>query len=156
MLKNNLKSLAIHIIIIIIISFICLVLFELQGDIIGYRLNVLGSNDKNFVKVKCILALIIFILSAVLYYVLAKRYLEKLSLANNIMSVISVVILGAVLWLISYRSNNSGDSFLRLYYQIYNAYSLPLFSVINIKNSYLAGIFSLIPGLLMWMGIQSK
>jgi hypothetical protein len=152
MLKNNLKSLAIH----LIISFICLVSFELQGEIIGYRLNVLGSNDKNFVKVKCILALIIFILSAVLYYVLAKRYLEKLSFANNIMSVISVVILGTVLWSISNKSNNSGDSFLKLYYQIYNAYSLPLFSVFNIKNSYLAGIFALIPGLLMWMGIQSK
>ena len=84
---------------------------------------------------------------------LSKLYLEKFSTKKNILSVLLVAIIGAILWLASYKLHPQSSSFLKLYYQFYNAYSLPIFSI---NNSYLAGIFSIIPSFVMCIGIQSK
>ena len=149
MLKNNIKSLIIH----LFISFICLLIFDIQEELIGYRVNMLGYNEKSYYSLRLILCLIIFIFVIFLYYMLSKLYLEKFSTKKNILSVLLVAIIGAILWLASYKLHPQSSSFLKLYYQFYNAYSLPIF---NINNSYLAGIFSIIPSFVMCIGIQSK
>lgn len=145
MLKNNLKAFMIH----VVISFICLLIFDLAGELI-YNVNT--SSYKDYIHL--VKALIIFIVAIFLYYTLSKKYLEKFSIKKDMLSLLLVTIIGVSLWLISYNFMENG--FLKLYYQMYNAYSLPLFSVFNIKNSYLAGVFVIIPSLLMYIGIQCK
>lgn len=145
MLKNNLKAFMIH----VVISFICLLIFDLAEELIY---NVNASSYKDYVHLGT--AFIIFIVAIFLYYTLSKKYLKRISIKKDMLSLLLVTIIGAILWLISY--NFMEDGFFKLYYQMYNAYSLPLFLVFNINNSYLTWIFAIIPGLLMYIGIQCK
>lgn len=156
MLENNVRSFIIH----ILVDFICLLAFEIQDEFIGYRVNILGNDSKSYVSLQLLFAIVVFILSMLLYYFLSRRYLTKFSMKKNIISVLFVAIAGILLWLLSYilypQAKGMNGGFLKLYYQMYNANCLPLFSALNIENSYLAGIFAIVPSLSMWIGIQSK
>ncbi|GAA0729411.1 membrane protein [Clostridium malenominatum] len=157
MIKNNIKSFLIHIVISIssIIIFIAFNTSQVKW--------ISEEAAKNHQYSMIFIAAVSSIIAIVLYYLLGKKFLTQYrSIYKNILSVSLVAILGGVLWgiafniLITETSDILLNSELWKIYSIYNGYSLFLINECKINNPYLYLLFSFIPSIVMGLGIKYK
>jgi hypothetical protein len=157
LVKNNLKSLLIHIA-ISIPSLIIFFYFNMAQP--KWASAEAANNHHNNMM---FVAFIIIVIAVVLYYSLAgKRLINQGSTYKNLFSVSLVGILGVVLWIVAFNGDRIGPSNVLLNsqlwerYNMYNGYSFFLIHESEINNAYLFLFFSFIPTIAMWAGIQKK
>ena len=134
MVKNNLKSLFIHIA-ISITSLIAFFYFNMAQP--KWASEEAARNHHNNMMV---VAFIIIVIAVVLYYSLAgKRLINQGSTRKNLFSISLVGILGVELWIVAFKGDRIGSSNILLNsqlwerYNMYNRYSFFLIdeSIIN-------------------------
>lgn len=157
LIKNNLKSLFIH----IAISLTSLIVFFYfnMGQPKWASEEAARNHHNNMMAV----AFIIIAVAVVLYYSLAgKRLINQGDTYKNLFSVSLVGILGVVLWIVAFNGDRIGPSNILLNsqlwerYYMYNGYSFFLIDESGINSAYLFLLFSFIPTISMWAGIQKK
>ncbi|ERI91840.1 hypothetical protein HMPREF1982_02883 [Clostridiales bacterium oral taxon 876 str. F0540] len=157
MVKNNLKSLLIH----IIISFLSLIVFIIfHSSAVKWASEESARRHHNFMM---IIALILICGSILFYYYLSGRFCSKENnILNNLFSVSITAIVGIILWIIAFAIEPSGvggqllNFKLWVGYAAYNSYAMFLINEIRINNSYVLIVFSLVPTLVMYLGLKRK
>jgi hypothetical protein len=159
LIKNNLKSLLIHIA-ISIPSLIVMFFF-----IIGQGQPKWASEEaaRNHHNSMMFIAVIMIAVAVFLYYSLAGKHLTNQgSKYRNLLSVCLVGILGVGLWVVAFNADRMGpsnilsNSNLWERHNMYNGYSFFLILESEINNAYVFLISSFIPTIAMWVGIQRK
>lgn len=157
MIKNNVRSLVIHIT-ISIISIIVFFLFNMAQ--VKWASEEAARNHHNSMM---ILAVIIIAVAVVLYYSLGKkRLISQGNIYKNLFSVSITAILGVLLWAIAFNIDSIGPSNRLLnaefwqHYCTFNGYCFFLIEESGNNNPYVFLIFSFIPTIAMWTGIQRK
>jgi hypothetical protein len=157
LIKNNLKSLLIHITLSILFIFTVTIFFAAQPkwDSEGVA--------RNYHNIMLVISIIMLAIAPILYTYLGKKHLKKQgSLYKNLFSVSLPAIVGAVLWLHAFNLDNLGPSNQLLnseswgLYSMFNGYSVPFTEASRSNNPYLFLVFSFIPTLCMWTGLQRK
>jgi len=157
LIKNNLKSLLIHVTISAISIFVYMVLFTAQPKFAS------AQAARNFHNSRMFLSITMIAISAFLYYLLGKKHLtSQRNIYKNLFSVSLPLIFGALLWANAFNidrigpSNHLLNSSLWQFYTEYNGYSLFFLYESSINNPYVFLIFSFIPTIAMWTGVQRK
>jgi cytochrome bd-type quinol oxidase subunit 2 len=144
LVKNNLKSLFIHIA-ISIPSLIAFFYFNMAQP--KWASEEAARNHHNNMMV---VAFIIIVIAVLLYYSLAgKRLINQESTYKNLFSVSLVGILGVILWIVAFNADKIGPSNILLNSQFWESYNM-------YSNAYLFLFFSFVPTIAMWVGIQKK
>jgi cytochrome bd-type quinol oxidase subunit 2 len=157
LIKNNLKSLLIHITLSVLFIFTFTIFFAAQPK--------WDSEEaaRNYHNIMLVISIIMLVIAPILYNYLGKRHLKKQeNLYKNLFSVSLPAIVGVVLWVYAFNIDKIGPSnqllnseFWRLY-SMFNGYSVPFIDVSESDNPYLFLVFSFIPTLCMWTGLQRK
>lgn len=157
LVKNNLKSLLIH----VSISIISVIVFFLFNMVQVKWASEEAANKHHYNMM--FVAVIIIVVAVVLYYYLGGvRLINKGSLYKNLLSVSLTAILGVFIWAIAFNIDSTGPSNRLLnsqfwqHYTTYNGYSFFFLNESGINNPYVFFIFSFIPTIAMWAGIQRK
>ena len=159
MIKNNLKSLLIHIAISIpsLIVFFFFVIGQGQPKWASAEAARKHHNSMMFI------AVIMIAVAVFLYYSLAAKHLTNQgSKYKNLLSVSLTGIVGVVLWIVAFNADKIGASNISLNshlwerHNMYNGYSFFLILESEINNAYVFLISSFIPTIAMWVGIQRK
>jgi hypothetical protein len=150
MIKNNLKSILIHIFVSIVSLSGFMAFFAGQPKWISEE-----AARKHHLYMTLVAAIWI-IATAGLYYILAKEHLNVLKNRNRILLSVSLpAALGTILWLLALIINPDGknnslfNSELWQYYGMYNGYAFFFISEIGIDNHYVLLLFSFIPSIAM-------
>jgi hypothetical protein len=157
LIKNNLKSLLRHIS-ISIISMIVFFLFNMSQP--KWATEEAARNHHNIMM---FLSITLIVGAVISYYLLArKRLIDQGNIYINLFSVSLTAIIGIILWAIAFNIDRIGPSN-RLFnliswqnYGMFNGYSFFLLEEAEINNPYVFLIFSFIPTIVMWVGIQRK
>ena len=157
MIKNNLKSLLIHI--AISIPSLIVMFFFVMGQ---PKWASEEAANKHHISMMFI-AVIMIAVAVFLYYSLAGKHLTNQgSKYRNLLSVSLTGIVGVVLWIVAFNADKIGPSNILLNshlwerYNMYNGYSFFLIHESEINNAYVFLISSFIPTIVMWVGIQRK
>ena len=157
MIKNNLKSLLIHIS-ISIISIIVFFLFNMAQP--KWATEEAARNHHNSMMV---VSIIVIAVAVILYYSFAGiRLTNQGNIYKNLFSVSFTAILGVFLWGVAFHTDRIGPSNILLnsqlweQYTTYNGYSLFFISESGINNVYVFLLFSFIPTIAMWTGLGRK
>lgn len=157
LIKNNLKSLFLHIT-ISIISIIVYICFNLGQ--VKWASEEAARNHHNKMMV---VAVIIIAVAVILYFYFAKRLLiNQGNIYKNLFSVSLTTILGVFLWVAAFNADRIGPSNILLNsqlwqnYAMYNGYSVFLVHESGINNVFVFLLFSFIPTIIMWTGIGRK
>ena len=157
MVKNNLKSLLMHIT-ISIISVIVFFFFNMGQP--KWASEEAARNHHNSMMV---VAVIIIAVSVILYNSFAGiRLINQGNIYKNIFSVSLTAILGVLLWVVAFNTDRIGpinillNSQLWQHYTTYNGYSLFFIRESGINNAYVFLIFSFMPTIAMGTGIGRK
>lgn len=157
LVKNNLKSLLIHII-ISVFSMIVYFLFNMAQ--FKWASAEAARNHHNSMM---FVAVTIIAIDIILYYFLGSTRLNNQgSIYKNLFSVSAVAILGVFLWVNAFNTDSIGpsnrllNSQLWQYSTMYNGYSFFLIEETGINNSYAFLFLSFIPTIAMWTGINRK
>lgn len=157
MIKNNLKSLLIHIA-ISIPSLIVMFYFNMRQ--IKWDSPEGARNHHNSMM---FIAVIMIAVAVFLYYSLAGKHLTNQgSKYKNLLSVSLTGIVGVVLWIVAFNADRIGPSNILLNshlwerYNMYNGFSFFLIHESEINNAYVFLVSSFIPTIAMWVGIQRK
>jgi len=157
LVKNNLKSLLIHLTISIASIFIFF-LFNMgqpkwasEQAYIKYHNSMMG------------IAFAVIVVATILYYSLGKKYLiNQGSIYKNLFSVTLTIILSLFLWGYALNIDRIGisdhllNSHLWERYSMYNGYSFFLIKESDNNNPYVFLLSSFIPTIAMWVGLQRK
>jgi hypothetical protein len=110
-----------------------------------------------------VIAITIIAVAVILYYLLGRnRLIDQGNIYKNLFSVSLIAILGLILWAIAFNldrigpSNHLFNSHFWENYAVFNGYSFFLLKEAGINNPYVFLIFSFIPTIAMWTGIQRK
>lgn len=157
MIKNNLKSFLIH----VTISAISILVYMIF--LTGQPKFASAEAARNFHNSRMFLSITMIAVSAILYYLLGRKHLtSQRSIYKNLFSVSLPLIFGALLWANAFNidrigpSNHLLNSGLWQFYTTYNGYSLFFLYESSINNPYVFLLFSFIPTIAMWTGIQRK
>lgn len=157
MIKNNIKSLLIHIL-ISILSLIAYAPFHVSA--VKWVSREAAKNHHIFML---ILGVSIIILALILYYFLSRAFLiNQGSDFKNIVSVSLTVLIGLILWLTAYNFDYAGEtskllnSDLWQLYSFYYSYCLSFVDEAAIKTPFIMFIFCIIPFLVMWLAIKDN
>ena len=151
MLKNNLICLVIHIL-------VGIVSYKFLYPIWALLIIIAGGGQTLLI----VGAIITFIISLNLYFILGKKLLKRYDTLKSIFSVSAVAIIGVGIWIFSYdfpyktyTLNHSLD--LRgLLYSMYNMYIVALIQQFESRNPLILIWFSFLPSVLMWCGLKRK
>jgi Mg2+/citrate symporter len=155
MIKNNIKSLLIHLL-ASVLSFIVYLAFHLSA-VKWVSEEAYQNHHNNMLTVAfTVIAAAIF-----LYFHLSKKICKNQgSNFTNIISVSITAILGILSWVIAFNIDLTGptdvllNSELWQLYSLFNTYSLFLVDEARINNPHIMLIFSFIPTLAMNLGIR--
>ena len=157
MIKNNLKSLLIHI--VISIPSLIVFFFFSMGQPKWASEEAARNHHNNMIFI----AVIMIAVAVFLYYSLAgKRLANQESTFKNLLSVSLTGILGIILWIVAFNSDKIGPSNILLnsqlweQYNMYNGYSFFLIHESEINNVYVSLLASFIPTIAMWAGINRE
>jgi small-conductance mechanosensitive channel len=157
LVKNNLKSLLIHII-ISIFSMIVYLLFNMAQPKWAS-----AEAARNHHYSMMFVAITVIAVASILYYFLGStRLISQVNIYRNLFSVSLILILGVFLWAYAFNidrigpSNRLLNSQLWQYYTMYNGYSFFLIEETGINNPYAFLFLSFIPTIAMWTGINRK
>jgi hypothetical protein len=157
LIKNNLKSLFLHIA-ISIVSFIVFFFFNSAQPKWASE-----EAARNHHISMMIVAVTIIAVAVILYFLIARmNFINQGNICNNLLSVSLTAILGVVLWVVSFSADGIGpgnfllNSELWQNYAMYNGYSFFLVHEAGINNVYVFLLFSLIPTIIMGTGIRRK
>lgn len=149
MFKNGFIALLIH----GIISFISFFIFTF----IINNMSALDDSQLAYGIASKITAVIILLGAAFAYFMSGKICL-KWDLTRKRLSVCIVSIIGIFLWILTYfLSNGTLDVSQNVNwapYCLYNAYSFPFMAVFNIDSSYYLLLFTIVPSVLIWLGMK--
>lgn len=155
MIKNNIRSLLIH----VLISILALIAY------ISFNVSVVkwASEEaaKNHHIVMISVAITVFAIALFLYYYFSGVFLkEQGSNLKNIMSISITGFIGLLIWLIAFNLNlTEGTSALLnskvwQLYSLYYSYCLFLVDEATISIPYSMLVFCIMPILAMWLGIK--
>ena len=157
LIKNNLKSFLIHIILSIISVFIFISFNSVQAKWVSEEA---ARNHHNSMMV---VAVTLIVISVILYYLLGGRFLiNQGSIYKNLFSTSLTAIIGVFLWLIAFNVDLIGQSSSLLnselwqFYSIYNGYSLFYLNESTNNNPYVFLFSSFIPTIAMCIGVLRK
>lgn len=159
MIKNNLKSLFIHIIISFTFIIIFLVFFLSGGKWASEEAAIRHHNRMMF------MAITMIGIALILYYLSSRKFLiNQGNLIKNLLSTILVAIIGSIIWVIAYKvdfdnirvSYSLFNSELWQIYCAFNGYSMFFLNEYNSKNHLLFLLFSFMPTIAMSLGILRK
>lgn len=151
MIKNNMKALGIHLLLMIISGFVGSQVFIMAEWV---SVEAQRAHELQIMRTSYIL----FIAAIVFYFLFGIALFHKLgNLKENIMSVISIFLIGLLIWLfIIFKFGFPNESSLSNgwgLYLIYIAYAIPLTVVTKLSSPFILLLFSLIPSLAMFFGI---
>ena len=157
MVKNNLKSLLVH----ITISIFSMILYFLFNMAQAKWASEEAARNHHYNMM--FVAVTIIAVAVILYYLLGSaRLINQGNIYKNLFSVSLIAILGIILWANAFNTDRIGpsnhllNSQLWEYYTMYNGYSFFLINESEINNSYVFLLFSFIPTIAMWIGITRK
>lgn len=153
MVKNNLKSLVLHILISITSIIIFLTFYTSTPKWVSEE----AARRHQFMVVIPVL------LAIALYYAVGKKFLTNQgSIFKNLLSVSITAIIGIFLWVMAFNidltgpSNSLLNSELWQVYYMYNGYSLFLINEWGINNQYLFLLSSFIPSATMALSMSKN
>lgn len=156
--KNNLKSLVIH----IIINFLSIIIFISFGGFLTAKWHTeeAAIRHHNYIMT---LSITWIIVAFFIYFLLSIKFLANLkSIYKNLLSTILIVIIGILIWVIalSHGINVSNGYLLNSkpwqLYAIYNMYSSLFLDESGINNQYLFLLFSFLPMVSMALRLLLK
>jgi hypothetical protein len=157
LIKNNLKSFLIHLI-ISIISYLVTIIF-----ISGQPKWVSAEAANNHHYSMMVIAVIVIAIATISYFLSAKKHLiNQGNIYKNLFSVSLTAIFGVFLWVVAFNTDRIGPSNILLnsqlwqHYGTYNGYSIFFISESGINSPFIFLLFSFIPTIAMWAGIQQK
>lgn len=157
MIKNNLKSFLIH----VIISFFSIIVFFMFSLSQAKWASEEAANRHH--NLMMIIAIVLIIIALILYYLSGRLLLiNQGSLYKNLLATISVAIIGIIIWVIAYkidfiaRGGYLINSDLWQFYCIYNGYSLFFLNESESNNHFIFLLFSFMPTLAMAFGMLKK
>jgi hypothetical protein len=157
MIKNNIKSLLIHLL-VSSLSFVIYLVFHLS--VVKWASEEAYQNHHNSMLA---VAFTVIATAIFLYFHLSKKICKNQG--NNFMNITSVsitAVIGIFLWVIAFNIDLTGGTDILLnselwqFYSLFNTYSLFLVDEAAIKSPYIMLIFSFIPALAMNFGIGKK
>ncbi|MGH4140502.1 hypothetical protein [Clostridium sp.] len=156
MVKNNLKSLLIHIIVSIISMFVFIIFNMAQAK---WASEAAARNHHYNMMFVAVITIAVAVIS---YYLLARKHLiNQGTVYNNLFSVSLTLILGVLLWANAFTmdrigpSNHLLNSQLWQHYTMYNGYSFFILNETGNNNPYVFLIFNFMPFMAMLSGIRS-
>lgn len=157
MIKNNLKSFLIH----VVISIISVVVFFIFNSKQARWVSEEAAKKHHYSMM--IVAFTVIAAACILYYFLAKKFLtHQGSIYRNFISISLTVVLGIFLWIVAFNvnltrpSNHLLNSELWQFYSLYNGYSLFFINESGSNNPYIFLFFSFLPTIVMVVGMQRK
>ncbi len=155
MIQNNIKALLIHFV-ISILSFIIYILFHTSS-----AKWVSEEAARQHHVSMLIISVLVIIASLFLYYHFSMKFLtNKASFIKNILSLSIIELIGIFLWLTAFCIDLTGGTQILLnselwqLYGLYYGYSLYLIDEIIATNPYIMLIFSILPMIVMYLGIK--
>jgi len=155
LVKNNLKSLLIHVSISITSIFVFYLFNAGQPKWASEEAYIKHHNSMMGVAVT------IIVVATILYYLLGKKHLIKQgSIYKNLFSVSLTIILSLFFWVYAFNidrigpSNHLLNSYLWERYCTYNGYSFFFIRESENNNPYVFLLSSFMPTIAMWVGLQ--
>lgn len=157
MIKNNIKSLSIHIV-ISILSFIIYMLFHSSS--VKWVSEEVARKHHVYMLV---ISAVVIIVSLFLYYYFSRKFLNnRASFFKNIISLSITGLIGIALWLAAFCIDLTGGTQILLnsqlwqLYSLYYGYCLYLVDEITITNPYIMLVFGILPIIVMYLGVKKS
>lgn len=157
MIKNNIKSLLIHIV-ISIFSFIIYMFFH-ASSVKWVSEEVAWKHDVSML----VISVLVIMVSLCLYYYFSRKFLiNQASFFKNIISLSIIGIIGIALWLSAFYIDLTNGTQILLnsqlwqLYSLYYGYCLYLVYEITVTNPYIMLAFGILPIIVMYLGIKES
>lgn len=121
-----------------------------------------GESARRHHNFMIIISLIVICVALLLYYYSSRKFCGRGKILKEIASVSITAIIGIMLWIIAFAVEPSGvggqllNSKLWFNYVSFNNYSMFLLDETRINSPYVLLVFSLIPSITMYLGMNRK